>query len=88
MTGTVVLPKVISAMKAHKLLNQGNWSILASVVDVRETEIALTSEPVVREYPDVFLENLPGLLPHREIDFSIEMELGMAPISKAPYRMV
>ncbi|XP_031745581.1 uncharacterized protein LOC116406021 [Cucumis sativus] len=34
--GTVVLPKVISAMKASKLLNQGTWSILASVVDTRE----------------------------------------------------
>ena len=41
--GTVVLPKVISAMKASKLLNQGTWSILASVVDTREDEISLTS---------------------------------------------
>ena len=32
---TVVLRKVISAMKASKVLNQGTWSILASVVDTR-----------------------------------------------------
>ena len=52
--GTVVLPKVILAMKANKLLSKGTWSILASVVDTREAEISLTSEPVVREYPDFF----------------------------------
>ena len=48
--GTVVLPKVISVMKASKLLNQGTWSILASVVDTRESKVSLSSELVVREY--------------------------------------
>ncbi|KAA0051050.1 ty3-gypsy retrotransposon protein [Cucumis melo var. makuwa] len=45
--GTVVLPKVISAMKASKLLNHGTWSILASVVDTREADIdfAIELEP-------------------------------------------
>ncbi|XP_038896728.1 uncharacterized protein LOC120084986 [Benincasa hispida] len=37
--GTVVLPKVISTMKTKRLLNQGTWSILASVVDTRELEV-------------------------------------------------
>ena len=50
---TVVLPKVISAMKAGKLLNQGTWSILTSVVDIREPEVFLSAEPMVREYPNV-----------------------------------
>ena len=85
--GTVVLPKVISAMKASKLLNQGTWSILASVVDTKEDETSLTSEPVVREYPDVFPKDLPGLPPHREVDFAIELEPNTTPISRAPYRM-
>ncbi|KAA0054872.1 gag protease polyprotein [Cucumis melo var. makuwa] len=85
--GTVVLPKVISAMKASKLLSQGTWSILASVVDTREPEVSLSSEPVVREYPDVFPNELPGLPPPREIDFAIELEPDTAPISRAPYRM-
>ena len=85
--GTVVLPKVISAMKASKLLNQGTWSILASVVDTREGETSLTSKPVVRDYPDVFPKDLPGLPPHREVDFAIELEPNTTPISRAPYRM-
>ncbi|KAA0047688.1 ty3-gypsy retrotransposon protein [Cucumis melo var. makuwa] len=74
-------------MKASKLLNQGTWSILASVMDTREPEISLSSKPVVREYPEVFLNELPGLPPHREIHFAIELEPGTVPISRAPYIM-
>ncbi|KAA0037369.1 pol protein [Cucumis melo var. makuwa] len=85
--GIVCIPKVISAMKASKLLSQGTWGILASVVDIREPEVSLSSEPVVREYPDVFPDELPGLPPPREVDFAIELEPGTAPISRAPYRM-
>ncbi|KAL0554375.1 hypothetical protein IC582_008294 [Cucumis melo] len=85
--GIVCMPKVISAMKASKLLSQGTWNILASVVDTRELEVSLSSEPVVREYPDVFPDELPGLPPPKEIDFAIELEPGTAPISRAPYRM-
>ncbi|KAL0554620.1 hypothetical protein IC582_008546 [Cucumis melo] len=85
--GIVCIPKVISAMKASKLLSQGTWSILASIVDTREQEVPLSSEPVVREYPDVFLDKLPGLPPPRKIDFTIELEPDTAPISRAPYRM-
>ncbi|KAL4026089.1 hypothetical protein IC575_014513 [Cucumis melo] len=83
----VCIPKVISAMKASKLLSQGTWGILASVVDIREPEVSLSSEPVVRGYLDVFPDELPGLPPPREVDFAIELEPGTAPISRAPYRM-
>ncbi|KAA0033145.1 DNA/RNA polymerases superfamily protein [Cucumis melo var. makuwa] len=76
-----------ATMKAGKVLSQGTWSILANVLDTREPEISLSFEQVVREYPDVFPNELPGLPPPREIDFAIELELGTAPISRAPYRM-
>ena len=42
---------------------------------------------MVREFPNVFPEELPGLPPHREIDFEIGTIPGAAPISIAPYRM-
>ena len=41
----------------------------------------------MREFPDVFLKDLLGLLPNREIEFSIDLLLGSSPISKAPYWM-
>jgi hypothetical protein len=42
---------------------------------------------VVCEYPDVFPEELPGMPPDRDIEFSIELLPGTAPISKRPYKM-
>ena len=47
----------------------------------------LTSIPVVCEFLDVFPEDLPGLPPDHEVEFSIELEPGTAPISRHPYRM-
>ncbi|KAL0550003.1 hypothetical protein IC582_014499 [Cucumis melo] len=85
--GSRSLPQVISAIRASKLLSQGTWGILASVVDTRDVDVSLSSEPVVRDYPDVFPEELPGLPPHREVEFAIELEPGTVPISRAPYRM-
>ena len=43
--------------------------------------------PVVCEYPDVFLDDLPGMPPDREVEFAIELQPGTAPISRRPYRM-
>jgi hypothetical protein len=41
----------------------------------------------VCEYPDVFPEELPGMSPDHDIEFSIELLPRTAPISKRPYRM-
>jgi hypothetical protein len=43
--------------------------------------------PIVRDFPDVFPENIASLPPEREVEFSIEIILGVGPVSKAPYRM-
>jgi hypothetical protein len=50
-------------------------------------EKPLENIKVVCEYPDVFPEELPGMPPDRDIEFSIELLPGTAPISKRPYRM-
>ena len=42
---------------------------------------------IVNEYPDVFLEELPGMPPERDIEFTIELLPRTAPIAKRPYRM-
>ena len=42
---------------------------------------------VVKDYPDVFPEELPGMPPDRDIEFLIELLLGTGPISKRTYRM-
>jgi hypothetical protein len=50
-------------------------------------EKPLENIKVVCEYPDVFPEELPGMPPDRDIEFSIELLPGTAPSSKRPYRM-
>jgi hypothetical protein len=42
---------------------------------------------VVRDFPDVFPEELPGMPPDREVEFVIDLLPETAPISKRPYRM-
>nr|GEX34686.1 putative reverse transcriptase domain-containing protein [Tanacetum cinerariifolium] len=43
--------------------------------------------PVVREFPDVFPEDLPGLPPVRQVEFQIDLILRGAPVACAPYRL-
>jgi hypothetical protein len=43
--------------------------------------------PVVREFPDVFPDELPGIPPERDIEFKIELQLGTTPVTKSPYKM-
>jgi len=49
--------------------------------------LTVAEVPVVCEFPDVFLEDLPGLPPDRDIEFKIDLIPGTAPISRRPKRM-
>ena len=42
---------------------------------------------MLQEFRDVFPDEIPGLPPKRDSDFTIELVLGAAPVSKTPYRM-
>ncbi|KAL5565101.1 hypothetical protein UlMin_028265 [Ulmus minor] len=78
----------VSAMKARKWLDSGCTGYLAAVADTtKKAKVELNEVPVVKEFVDVFPEELPGLPPDREVTFEIEVLPGTAPISKAPYRM-
>ena len=77
---------MISALRAISLLRKGCQGFLAYVVN-EENDLRLEDIPIVRDYPDVFPEDLLGLPPEREVEFTIDLAPGSAPISKAPYRM-
>ncbi|GKC12363.1 putative reverse transcriptase domain-containing protein [Tanacetum coccineum] len=47
----------------------------------------LEDVPIVRDFPEVFLEDLPGLPPTRQVEFQINLIPGAAPIARAPYRL-
>ena len=57
------------------------------MLDSKRGQIKLENIRVVKEFLDVFLEDLPSLSPEREVDLSVEILLGTTPISRAPYRM-
>jgi hypothetical protein len=50
-------------------------------------ELKLEDIHVIREFLDVFLDNLPRMPPEKAIEFKIELQPGTAPIAKAPYKM-
>ncbi|XP_077215976.1 uncharacterized protein LOC143850639 [Tasmannia lanceolata] len=80
--------RIIAALKAQKLISKGYECYLAYVKrEDDKFELSAANIPVVREFLDVFPEDLTDLPPHREVDFTIDLELGTKPISKAPYRM-
>ncbi|KAA3477153.1 DNA/RNA polymerases superfamily protein [Gossypium australe] len=68
---------VVSIMEAFKLVRKRYIAYLAYIFYSRVSSLKFEEIPVVREYPNVFLEELPGLPPKR----------GTTPVSIAPYRM-
>ena len=83
----ILSSSMMSVMMVGKMLRKSYPWYLAYAVEVRDDDVRLEDIPVVREFPDVFPNDLPGLPPDREIDFQIELAPGTKPISRAPYRM-
>ena len=81
------ISKVISAMEARRFLRKGCEAFLALILDSKREQVNFKNIPVIREFPDVFPEELPGVPPEREVDLSIEVVQGTTPILRAPYRM-
>ena len=77
----------ISAMQLKKCYRKGCQLFVARVEEESQDVVSkLENHKVLKEFKDVFQE-VPGLPPKRDIDFSINLMPGAAPISKAPYRM-
>ena len=67
----ILSSSMMSVMMAGKMLRKSYPGYLAYAVEVRDDDMRLEDIPVVREFPDVFPDDLPGLAPDREIDFQI-----------------
>ena len=67
----------VSTRVAKRQLYSLNSSPLPDLEDI----------PVVRDFPDVFPEELPGVPPDRDVEFVIDLIPGTAPISRRPYKM-
>ncbi|XP_070017402.1 uncharacterized protein [Nicotiana sylvestris] len=84
-----VVPKgrLISYLKAAKMINKGCIYNLVWVTDTNVEAPSLESVPVVNEFLDVFPDELTGIPLDREIDFGIDVMIGTQPISIPPYIM-
>ena len=69
------------------MIKEGCQAYLAHVVDSTKLKKKINDISVVCEIPDVFPDDLPGLSPDREIEFTTEVIPGMAPICIPPYRI-
>ena len=82
-----VMSNVISAMQTRRFIRKGYEAFLDLILDSKRGQVELEKIPVVREFPEVFPKELPGIPPEREVDLSIEIVPVIAPMSRAPYRM-
>ena len=77
--------RVISSLKARTLLAKGCEGFIAYVVDSSQPSLSIDNIPVVQDFPDVFPEELPGVMPDWDIEFTIELVPGESAISIEPY---
>ncbi|GJU58419.1 putative reverse transcriptase domain-containing protein [Tanacetum coccineum] len=73
--------------KARKYIDNGCELFLAQVTKQESKEKQLEDVPVIRDFPEVFPEELPRLPTPRQVEFRIDLILGAAPVVRAPYRL-
>ncbi|XP_052888008.1 uncharacterized protein LOC128296615 [Gossypium arboreum] len=67
------LSNVISALRTEKLVRKGCKPHLAYISDTEVKSSTIEELRTVKEFPDVFPKELPGLPPSREVEFGIEL---------------
>ncbi|GJY50732.1 putative reverse transcriptase domain-containing protein [Tanacetum coccineum] len=61
--------------------------VTTNEVEDKSEKKRLEDVPIVRDFPEVFPEDLPGLPPTRQVEFQIDLVPGAAPVARAPYRL-
>ncbi|XP_070011290.1 uncharacterized protein [Nicotiana sylvestris] len=79
--------RVISFLRAQRMVEKGCAAYLAYVRDVSVDTPSVDLVPVVRDYPDVFPADLSCMPPDRDIDFGIDLLSDIQSISIPLYRM-
>ncbi|GJT54215.1 putative reverse transcriptase domain-containing protein [Tanacetum coccineum] len=89
--GNVTRLNIISCTKTQKYMQKGFPIFLAHVtakeVEDKSEKKRLEDVPIVRDFPEVFPEDLPGLPLTRQVEFQIDLVPGAAPVARAPYRL-
>ncbi|GJR96284.1 reverse transcriptase domain-containing protein [Tanacetum coccineum] len=78
---------LISCIKTKRYIFRGCQVFRIQVMENKSDKKRLEDIPVVKEFSDVFPEDLPGLPPVRHVEFQIDLIPGAAPIARTPYRL-
>ncbi|GJZ62078.1 putative reverse transcriptase domain-containing protein [Tanacetum coccineum] len=82
---------IISCSKAQEYMAKGCQIFLAQISAKKEEDKSegkqLKDLPIVRDFPKVFPEDLPGLPLAQPVEFQIDLIPGAAPVARAPYRL-
>ncbi|XP_054782685.1 uncharacterized protein LOC129289974 [Prosopis cineraria] len=79
--------RILSVMQAEKCIQQGCQAYMVFFSVHAAYDQGIERIGMVNEFPKVFSEEVSGLPPKQEVEFSIDLVLGTKPISRAPYRM-
>ncbi|GJX95098.1 putative reverse transcriptase domain-containing protein [Tanacetum coccineum] len=82
--------EVISSIRTQGYIDKRCQVFLVQMIKKEETMASgkrIEDMPVFKDFPEVFLEELPGLPPTRQVEFHIELIPGAAPVARAPYRL-
>nr|GFC17574.1 putative reverse transcriptase domain-containing protein [Tanacetum cinerariifolium] len=89
--GNATRLSIISCTKTEKYVKKGFPIFLAHIttkeVEDKSEKKRLEDVPIVRNFPEVFPEELSGLPPTRLVEFQIDLVPGAAPVARAPYRL-
>ncbi|GJV05796.1 putative reverse transcriptase domain-containing protein [Tanacetum coccineum] len=82
---------IISCTRAQKYLSKGCDVFLAHITTKEAKDKSegkqLEDVPIVKDFPEVFPKDLPGITPARQVEFQIDLVPGAAPVARAPYRL-
>jgi hypothetical protein len=74
-------------MTARKMMKKGCKTYIAYVLKTKRGKTQLLDLLIVRKFLDVFLKELSGLSPRREVEVFIDLLPETSPIAQSPYRM-
>ncbi|GKA09494.1 putative reverse transcriptase domain-containing protein [Tanacetum coccineum] len=78
---------LISCIKTERYISRGCQVSVAQIMKKKPNKKRLEDILVIKEFPEVFLEDLPGLPPVRQVEFQIDLIPRAAPVACAPYRL-
>ncbi|GJR32093.1 putative reverse transcriptase domain-containing protein [Tanacetum coccineum] len=77
----------IEEVKVLCVQGERNVEKTKTLMNTKANELTLSDIPIVRNFEDVFPDDLSGLRPQRQVEFHIDLIPGATPVAKLPYRL-